>query len=294
MLQVSNIHCYADDSTGDASYTGQAKSSSETVFECRNKLVSSIETSLEKVSEWGKLNLVEFNPNKTQVCAFSAKRSPFVHSPRFQNTPLNISPSIGILGVDISSDVQFRGHLEEKAKLASKKLGVLNRSRKYFEPSHLLLLYKAQVRPHLEYCSHLWAGAPQCHLLPLDRIQRRAARIIADPRITDKLDPLSLRRDLGSLCIFYRFYYGECSKELFNLIPAAQFHHRTSRHKNLFHPHHLDGWRSTTVRFMRNFLPRTAVLWNKLPKSVFPNSFNMEAFKKRAYDYLKGQYFSFY
>nr|CAH7753722.1 unnamed protein product [Callosobruchus chinensis] len=27
-------------------------------------------------------------------------------------------------------------------------------SRKYFSPSNLLTLYKAQIRPSLEYCSH--------------------------------------------------------------------------------------------------------------------------------------------
>ncbi|XP_045504410.1 uncharacterized protein LOC123701041 [Colias croceus] len=103
---------------------------------------------------------------------------------------LSISPKIGILGVEISSDVQFRSHLEAKAKLASKKLGVLSRSRQYFKPAHRLQLYKAQVRPHMEYCSHLWAGAPQYQLLPLDRIQRRAARIVDDRRLSDRLDPL--------------------------------------------------------------------------------------------------------
>ncbi|VVC96026.1 unnamed protein product [Leptidea sinapis] len=43
--------------------------------------------------------------------------------------------SIGILDLEISSDCQFRGHLESKAKLASKKLGVINRARQYFRPT---------------------------------------------------------------------------------------------------------------------------------------------------------------
>lgn len=43
-------------------------------------------------------------------------------------------------------------------KMASKKLRVLNKWR-YFTPAHRLLLYKVQVRPHMEHCSHLWAGA---------------------------------------------------------------------------------------------------------------------------------------
>lgn len=61
--------------------------------------------------------------------------------------------------------------------MVSKKLGMFNRVRRYFTPKHRLKLYKAQVRPHMEYCSHLWAGAPQHQLLPLDRIQSRVTRI---------------------------------------------------------------------------------------------------------------------
>ncbi|CAK1581331.1 unnamed protein product [Parnassius mnemosyne] len=96
----------------------------------------------------------------------------------------------------------------------------------------ICLIYK--VWPHIEYCSHLWTGTPQCQLLPLDRIRRRAVRIVDDRVLSDRLDTLALRRDVASFCIFYRIYHGECSEELFGLIPAAKFHERTSRQNSRY------------------------------------------------------------
>ena len=42
------------------------------------------------------------------------------------------------------------------------------------------------VRPHMEYCSHTWAGAAKCHLELLNKIQRRATRIIGDTNLTSQ------------------------------------------------------------------------------------------------------------
>ena len=113
------------------------------------------------VSSWDERNLVQFNPLKTQVCALTTKKISFIVSPVFQNIPLTAAPSISILGLNVSSDCQYRDHLESKAKLALKKLEVINRAKRYFTPKHGLALYRAQVRPYMEYCSHLRAGPPQ-------------------------------------------------------------------------------------------------------------------------------------
>ena len=104
MLEDSSIHCYADDSTVDAVYSGPASISRENVEQCRNKLVSSVEASLDNVSSWGERNLVHFNPLKTQVCALTTRKIPFILLPVFQNIPLTAAPSISILGLNVSSD----------------------------------------------------------------------------------------------------------------------------------------------------------------------------------------------
>ncbi|CAH2235743.1 jg11402 [Pararge aegeria aegeria] len=139
----------------------------------------------------------------------------------------------------------------------------------------------------MEYCSHLWAGAPLNQLLPFDRIQKRAVQLVDNPKLTCSLEPLGHRRDVSSLYVFYRLYNGECSEELFALRSPSLFSDRTSRRRNKFHPHHLDAWYSSTVRNIRSFLPRTCKLWNNLPSDMFPQKYNLGLFKGRINKFLK-------
>ena len=64
------------------------------------------------------------------------------------------------------------------------------------------------------------------------------------------------------MCILYRIYHGECSGELFDLVPAAEFSYLTVRHRHNHHPYHLVTWHSTTARFRRNFLPPPKSYYN--------------------------------
>nr|CAH7730588.1 unnamed protein product [Callosobruchus chinensis] len=110
-------------------------------------------------------------------------------------------------------------HVSSIATAAGKKLGYLFRVRKFSSPSNLLTLYKAQIRPSLEYCSHIWGAAAPTTLSILDAVQRRAIRLIGDPALTCHLQPLSHRRAVGDLSLFYLYSNGFCSSELISIIP---------------------------------------------------------------------------
>nr|CAH7730694.1 unnamed protein product [Callosobruchus chinensis] len=97
-------------------------------------------------------------------------------------------------------------HVSSIRTAARKNLGYLFRARKYsyFSPSNFLTLYKAQIRPSQEYCSHIWGAAAPTTLSILDAVQRRAIRLTDDPAFTYRLQPLSHRRAVGDLPLFYR------------------------------------------------------------------------------------------
>nr|CAH7728390.1 unnamed protein product [Callosobruchus chinensis] len=63
------------------------------------------------------------------------------------------------------------------------------------------MLYKAQIRPSLEYCSQVWGAAATTTFSLHDAVQRRASRLMGDPALTCHLQPLSHRRDVGDLSL---------------------------------------------------------------------------------------------
>nr|CAH7765764.1 unnamed protein product [Callosobruchus chinensis] len=67
------------------------------------------------------------------------------------------------------------------------------------------MLYKAQITPSLEYCSHIWRAAAPTTLSILDAVPRRAIRVIGDPALTCHLQPLSHRCAVGDLSLFYLY-----------------------------------------------------------------------------------------
>ena len=118
---------------------------------------------------------------------------------------LDISSSITQLGLSISSNLTWKPHINSIAKHASQKLGFLSRARGYFSPQ-LLTICKSQIRPSLDYCSHVWGGAPKSSLHLLDRVQSKAIRLINNPNLTNSLQSLSHCCLVADLSIFYCYF----------------------------------------------------------------------------------------
>ena len=126
--------------------------------------------------------------------------------------------SFKILGLTFSSKLDWGSYIVSIAKTSSKKIGALIRSMKFLSPEVALYLYKSTIRACMEYCCHVWAGAPSCYLELLDKLQKRICRTVG-PSLAASLGPLAHRRNVASLSLFYRYYFGRCSSELAQLVP---------------------------------------------------------------------------
>ena len=182
------------------------------------EFASELESDLRDTVDWGKKWLVDFNAGKTQLVSFDRSNNNGSIDVKMGGSILEEKSSFKMLGLTFSSKLDWGSYIISIAKTASKKIGALIRSMKFLSPEVALHLYKSTIRPCMEYCCHVWAGAPSCYLDLLDKLQKRICRIVS-PSLAASLEPLTHRRNVASLSLFYRYYFGTCPSELAQLVP---------------------------------------------------------------------------
>ena len=151
---------------------------------------------------------------------------------------------------------------------------------KFLSPEVALYLYKSTMRPCMEYCCHVWAGAPSCYLDLLDKLQKRICRIVG-PSLAASLEPFAHRRNVASLSLFYRYYFGRCSSELAQLVPLPFSRERSTLYSDRLHDFSVTIPRCYKDVYVNSFFPRTAKLWDSLPIECFPLTYDLSGFKFR-------------
>ena len=130
--------------------------------------------------------------------------------------------------------------LEEKSSFMmvvltlSSKIGALIRSIKFLSPGVALYLYESTICPCMEYCCHVWAGAPSCYLELLNKLQKRICRT-AGPSLAASLESLAQPQNVASLSLFSSYYFGKCSSELAQLVPLPFSCERSTRYSYKLH-----------------------------------------------------------
>ena len=100
--------------------------------------------------------------------------------------------SFKMLGLTFPPKLDWGCYIISIAKTASKKIGAVICSMKFLSPEVALYLCKSTICPNMEYCCHVWAGAPSCYLDLLDKLQKRICKT-GGPSLAASLEPLSHR-----------------------------------------------------------------------------------------------------
>ena len=157
---------YADDTTFYSKYDQASDLWQQVEF------ASELESDQGDIVNWGREWFVDFNAEKTVLVSFDHFNNTGAIDVKMDESVLEEKSSFKMLGLTFSSKLDWGSYIISIAKTASKKIGALIRSMKFLSPEVALYLYKSTICPYMEYCCHVWAGAPSCYLELLDKLQK--------------------------------------------------------------------------------------------------------------------------
>ena len=165
---------------------------------------------------------------------------------------------------------------------ANNIVGVIRRSFTYLDEATFCLLFKALVRPHLEYAANVWSPHYIQDIKRIEAVQRRATKQVAgmkdlsyDQRLRKlKLPTLRFRRLRGDMIEVYKLLHGHyniSSEEIINLAGDSQTRGHSLKLKKRY---------ARTVRHANVFSNRVVNPWNSLSESLV-SAPTLNAFKNR-------------
>ena len=219
-------------------------------------MASELELDLQDTVDWGRKWLVVFNVGKTQLVSFDWSKNTGAIDVKMDGSVLEEKTSFKMLGLTFSFKFDWGFCIVSIAKTASNKIGALICSMKFLSPEVALYLYKSIIQPCMEYCCHVWAGAPSCYLELLDKLQKQICRTVG-PSLAASLESLAHRRNVASLSLFYRYYFGRCSSELAQLVPLSYSGGRPTRYSDRLHDLSVTIPRYYKDVYVNSFVPCT-------------------------------------
>ena len=186
------------------------------------------------------------------------------------------------LGVQVDSELKFRKQAAAAVAKASQIFAVVRRSFQHLDKFTIPLLFKSLVRPHIEYGNIVWGPFNRADQQLVERVQRRATRLVPELRgrpYSDRLRELKLpslyyRRRRGDMIAVYQLLHGGLHLDLEDFVEFA-----TARDTR-GHPWKLVKPQAATRIRRHAFSIRVINDWNALPASVVTSS-SINQFKNR-------------
>jgi ribonuclease P/MRP protein subunit RPP40 len=237
-----------------------------------------LQNDLNTISQWCATWLLNLNVEKC-ACLHLGNNNPLT---TYHINGINIANTNKVtdLGVVFTADLKPSSHCQRIVAKAHRIISTIKLAFKFLDPATLSILYKAFVRPILEYCSVAWCPYFVKDIESLEKVQRRMSRMLPclrqltyEQRLTKlRLQTLHTRRLRFDLITVYKILHG-----IIDIDPGTFFKlcvdQRTRGHK-----YKLATTYSRLNARKYSFSSRITPAWNALPAQCVEAP-NLDAFK---------------
>ena len=229
--------------------------------------ISTIQGDIDKLLGWSHTWQLPLNLDKCKGIHYGKKNPGHKYTIGHKN--LMIDTEEKDVGVIFDCTLEFHTHIKKMISKANQRVGLIKRSFSRLNKNSFKILYKSLVRPILEYCSVIWSPIYKREAIEIEKVQRRATKLVPSLRelpYSDRLRSLNLttliyRRERTDMLQVFRIYHQ------IDRIPFDQFF-TINTYPSRGHRLKLVKPRADT-KIRRNFFSQRAInLWNDLPESV--------------------------
>ena len=137
-----------------------------------------LQRDMDRLADWESKWGMQFHPDKCEHIMITRKRKPLRTTYSLRGHALKTVESAKYLGVTITSKLDWKEHIENTTKKASKTLGFLRRNLKNAAEKTRETAYKTLIRPQVEYCAGIWDPHTKELTNRIEMTQRRAAQFV--------------------------------------------------------------------------------------------------------------------
>jgi len=174
-----------------------------------------LQQDLVAVDQWSQHWQLRFNVSKCKVLHLGRTNQKITYTLGGQNIEETVEEKD--LGVSIDNNLAFHMHTAKAANKGNMMLGLINRAFYNIDEQTIPILFKTMVRPHLEYGNIIWGPHFSLDKQRLERVQRRATKMV--PALKDipykdrlkklRLPSLEYRRRRGDMIQVFKIMTGK-------------------------------------------------------------------------------------
>ena len=231
-----------------------------------------LQCDLDKIDEWSNKWLLTFNVEKFKIMHIGKNnpRNQYNMTKNGGRSALEPVSEEKDLGITLDEQLTFQKHIEAKTSKANQMLGIVKRTFRHIDKDVFLPLYKALVRPHLEYGTTVWSPLLMRNKRILEQVQCRATKLIPglghlpypERLIYLGLPTLEYQRLRADMVQTYKLTHG------LEKVAHDRFFTLDNTTRTRGHAFKITKLRTNTYMYANCFRHRIVVHWNNLPAEV--------------------------